>query len=686
MGEALETADVMADGSLLEGLNDGQRAAVLHDGGPGLVLAGAGSGKTETMVRRVARLLSEGAYPDSILLTTFTNRAAREMRERLAGWVGEDAAGGVVAGTIHSIVWREIINAPMGGLDYRIERGLEAVSIIDEQESHRRVVEAIKTVKDGDAAMGKAWEDAQLTPGKLMQVMTVRRAAGIDADGHDEWAVRNGELRARVEAAVWKAYESLLSLYGEIDFDGVLMHGRAILDADPAFLAECHQRWRHVLVDEFQDINPIQWQILHKLAEDRFFAVGDERQSIYRFRGADVGVLLNVRESYPNIRLLEMAGNYRSAPEVLKAANVCATHMQERLGREDLFALGERDAALPVRAPTAVLVDDEEDEADWLVATVQRDLRNGEQDIAVLYRKRASRQAVERALMLADVPHRIVGDVASRLRVEAKDTVGLLGFLHREWDTSATKRLLRATSFGLSESALDAALKKGQGVMDFLVERAAKRTSKGEPTVAAVKVAAVLELRAGFSALVDAGAAPGELRKAVERAWDILLLPGVRRRKASPEPAALMLDLYERHLEEGLSGSEAVDALQLVADPKGVDDESAPVQLMTIHAAKGQEFDCVCVVGEHGPVGDVDDSDLEEERRIFYVAATRARRALTVFSPNKVQLYGKTHEALGRSQWVSETVRDGGMRAVRAGSYAEYEQGRSGPGQRAGRA
>lgn len=649
---------------LLDGLNPGQQAAVLHSDGPGLVLAGAGSGKTETMVRRVARLLKEGEFPDSILLTTFTNRAAREMRERLAGWVGEEAAEGVVAGTLHSIVWREIINAPMAALDLRVDERLGELAIIDEKESTRRVGEAIRALPPDMAAL---WVEAKCTPAELMRTMTVQRAAGVWAPEYMAWAKANGSDAEVAEAAAWCGYEDLLRLYGEVDFDGVLLWGNRFLKSDAEFLSECRQRWRHVLVDEFQDINPVQWTILNQIAEDRFFGVGDERQSIYRFRGADVGVLLNVQKTHPNITLLEMSGNYRSCPPVLDAANACASAMQDRLGREDLVALGRRPEGLPQRQPTAVQVPDAECEAEWVVAGVKRDLLAGESDIAVLYRSRAARQAVERALILADVPHRIVGDLGARLRVEAKDAVALLGFLHRDWDASSTKRLLRATAFGLSESALDKALKGGMGVVDFLNDRANARTVKGEATRLSEKVAGVLALRKAFQGLIEAEASPGEVREAAQRAWEVLMLRGVSRRGGPVEPAHLTFDLYEQHLREGLDGSEAVDALQLVSDPKGAEEEESPVQLMTIHAAKGQEFDAVYLVGEHGPApgaSEMSHADREEERRIFYVAVTRARRLLTVFSPDAVVLHGRRHESLGRSPWVDEIVEAGGLKPV----------------------
>jgi DNA helicase-2/ATP-dependent DNA helicase PcrA len=604
------------------GLNPAQRAAVEHREGPLLVLAGAGSGKTRVLTARLAHLVAEqGIRPDQIFATTFTNRAAREMRHRVAALLGREPDG-LWIGTFHSLSARLLRReAPLLGFTSRF-------SIYDE-------VDRLAVLK---RLLEQAGYSPKAFPARAVQAVIsgaknrLVTPAALEAAATDKLA--------RVAAEMYAGLQEALRRANAMDFDDLLVHPLTLFDQHPDRLETWQRRFRAVLVDEFQDTNRAQYLLVRGLARrhGNICAVGDDDQSIYSWRGADVRNMLDFQRDFPSATLVRLEENYRSTQTILDAANALIAENRERLGKT-LYTV--RTGGAPV---TLVASADERDEAEWLV----RELRvRTEQDhyacgdLAVLYRTNAQSRAFEEAFRRGGVPYRVVGAVSFYDRREVKDLVAYLRLIVNPADDEAFLRAVQIPKRGLGRSSL------------ALLQAAAAGWKRSLLDVAAI-ADRVPELR------------PQARRGLVEFADLLARLTTQAGRLAPVAALERVIDAiqYERYLEaEGVEGLERIENVRelLAAAAEGSeeaapDDEDTPlarflataalttsaehaggdpdgVTLMTVHTAKGLEWPVVAVAGlEDGlfPLSRALESveGAEEERRLAYVALTRARDRL----------------------------------------------------------
>ena len=604
-------------------LNAAQREAVEHFEGPLLVLAGAGSGKTRVLTARIARLIEHhGVVPSHILAVTFTNKAAGEMRSRVAHLLGEEPEG-MWIGTFHSIGARMLRReAPLVGRT-------AAFTIYDEDDS----LGVIRRIMDRQKISAK-----QFAPRALRAAISDAKNALVAPPEYERLAM---DPLARAAASVYHELEGTLRSSNAVDFDDLLVLPVRVLRENPAKRAAYCERFQFVLVDEYQDTNRAQYEFITLLAKEHgnVCVVGDDDQSIYGWRGADIRNILDFEKDFPNAHVVRLEENYRSFPPILDVANVVISGNHARRGKtlRPTRSGGER--------VTAVGALDERDEAEWIAeeidARLSTDRDLGRRDVAILYRTNAQSRALEEALRRRGVPYRIIGAVRFYDRREIRDLMAYLKVIANPADDEAFRRAVAVPRRGLGDTTLDAlaAIARRAGVSQL---EAARR----EELLGELRPAARQALH-DFAAMIDRYRA-----RAQETTVDELL-------------RELITEIrYADHLRaEGPEGAERVEnvaelvdgAAELVADEGGElgltpldhflqraslitdvdrDDPNADaVLMMTLHNAKGLEFPIVFISGlEEGlfPLSRAHDEPemLEEERRLFYVGITRAERKL----------------------------------------------------------
>lgn len=660
--QALEKLDEKSRIELLmSDLNPEQRKAAMTLEGPVAAIAGAGSGKTKTLIHRTAHLLLKGVPATNILLVTFTNQGATEIKERLAQMVGEDAQY-ITAGTFHSIIYRCILKqyADHAYLE-SIGLNMNECTIIDESEMDSLFDEALKNMGDDEREMieNQQWQK------DIRREMDQARAKGQDSETYAREKIGYGDekdMLYRLTTDVWNRYSEMCRAASAIDFDDILVVTKSLMMKDPAIGQELAERFRYVMLDEYQDTNPVQMYIMDQIAKhhENIFVVGDEKQSIYAFRGADITVIIGFKNRYKDPVIIDMGTNYRSTVNILGAANVVAKNMGQKLTEGRLLAGkvfkgdGEKVSLVEFQS--------DRDEARMVVAAIRRDIARGTQgkDIAVLYRSRMGvKTLIEQELVKSGIDYRIIGDTSFYQRMEVRDAIALLRMTFRPWDAVAIFRVLKNTSFGVSDaSAKKAMSKKGQTPHAYLTELASKTRGNSGPTAVALKVAPLIGSMQCIRKLVAYGEDIPYIRKSVERVWETYLLNNIKKSaekdKADLDAAmesrmqnvGFLFDRFFSELEDGRAPEDILDELSLLGEGKNQTerDQINTVNLMTIHASKGKEFKNVYIPGmdlDTTPGEKTEDEDdLEEERRIFYVGITRAMEKLAVsFSREKLK-YG----------------------------------------------
>ena len=663
-----------AAASLAE-LNPEQRAAVEARTGPVLVVAGAGAGKTRTIIERVAALiLQDQVPPANIMVVTFTNRAANELKERLAERIGVDAEF-VCAGTFHSILLNQVLRS--NEIDTEVLDGLGIdpfnLQVLDESAASTLQAQAIDELAAEDAA---TWRDYGCDRAMFENTLGRERAQGKDADAWQAEALAAGNwepAKVRVVAKAWRAYTQHCRHSAAIDYDDILLLAAEVLRNDPVFTAEVAERFRHIHVDEYQDTNPVQSQVIDLLAEGHrnIFAVGDEKQSIYAFRGSDIRVILGFRKRYPEARVIEMNRNYRSQPDIIAAANSSAACMRELVtGEGGLRAM----VTGPRRLPRVVRFSNEEDEARTIVRAIERDIAAGTppDEIAVLYRNRSHGDALEAAAIAHGMAYRKVRDTTFfGLRV-VRDAVALMRFLASDVASEATMRVIRATAWGVSEKAAKEARRNGQSPDTYLRSLGKETVKSGAPTKRARVVQAVAALRQHFRDLLEIPGGASDVPARLKDVWEVTMGSRIARGKDG-EGA---LDGARRHVEalfervgrimaDGGTYGDALTEFSLMAEIAG-DEDAKMVNFSTIHAAKGLEWRNVYLIRQDNE-RPIEDAEMEEERRVFYVGVTRAKERLTLSYP-QARLGGPMKPAFDLKpsrfvqEWRPEVVRHVDMR------------------------
>jgi DNA helicase-2/ATP-dependent DNA helicase PcrA len=673
---------------LLEGLTGPQRAAVVHRGGPLLIVAGAGSGKTRVLTRRIAHLIAtRDAAPWQILAITFTNKAADEMRRRVAELVGPRARRMWVS-TFHSACVR-ILRAHGDRLGYK-----GSFTIYDDADA-RRLVEILCRELDIDTK--------KIPPRSILGAISQAKSAQQGPAEYREAALTIFDRRI---ADVFDLYQRRMVAANAMDFDDLLLNTVRLFDQHPDVLEHYRTRFTHILIDEYQDTNAVQNALAVQLASGHrnICVVGDSDQSVYRFRGADISNILDFEQAFPDATAIVLDQNFRSTQTILDAANAVIANNVSRKPKSLWTDGGEGVRVVRYRA------EDEHDEAAWVAHEIVRlrgdqGLRWG--DVAVFYRTNAQSAALEGALVHAEVPYKVVGGTKFYERREIRDLMAYLRVLVNPDDEVSWRRIVNVPKRGVGETSV-ARLAGWAGLAGLsfgdAVARAPETGLSGRAGRSLVELADLLDgLRARMAVprLVDDNGealAPGPTDPGEEPAGRDDT-PGPAGRLGPGEVAAAVLEdtgyrseLLSEGTIEALGRVENVDTLvgmadeydtlaefleaaSLVADSDELDGDGTTVSLMTLHIAKGLEFPAVFMVGmEDGIFPHLrslgDPVELEEERRLCYVGITRAERHLYVSHAWNRMVYGRGSSNIPSrflNEIPSELVRDVGAEASGSG-------------------
>jgi DNA helicase-2/ATP-dependent DNA helicase PcrA len=615
---------------LLDGLNDAQREAVASPLGSALVLAGAGSGKTRVLVHRVAWLIQvEGASPHSILAVTFTNKAAAEMRRRIETLLGYPG-GGLWIGTFHGLAHRLL-------RQHWRDAGLPQTFQILDSEDQARLLRKVLKALDLD--------ETRWVPREILWFINAQKDEGI----RPKHIKDDGDPTRRQLIKIYQAYEEACQRAGVVDFAELLLRAFEMWRDNPALLQHYRTRFRNVLVDEFQDTNAIQYRWLTMLAgpEGFLFAVGDDDQSIYRWRGARVENLHQFRRDYPRAALYKLEQNYRSTGTILKAANALIKNNSGRLGKT-LWTSGADGERVKLYAAF-----NERDEADFVVNRIREWVNHGglRSDAAVLYRSNAQSRVFEEAFLNARMPYRVYGGLRFFERAEIKDALAYLRLVSSRADDTSFERVVNLPTRGIGAKTLDTIREIAREQGTSLWAAAGLCAGSG----LAQRGALALQ---GFLVAVDKLAEEVRGLELHDQVDHIVQSSGLiehyKKEKGERGEGRVenLLELvsaargFSPDGETDMQPLESFLAHAVLESGEGqADAYSDCVQMMTLHSAKGLEFPVVFLAGmEEGlfphqrSASDV--AALEEERRLCYVGATRAMRQLYITYAEQRRLYG----------------------------------------------
>jgi len=637
---------------ILEPLNERQREAVTADAAtPLLVLAGAGSGKTRVLVHRIAWLLAaEGLSPHAVMAVTFTNKAAREMRGRVEGLVGA-SAGAMWLGTFHGIAHR-LLRAHWR--DAGLPQGFQILDADDQYRLIRRVLRNLELDESRwPPKQAQAFINGHKDEGRRPQHI---------ADDNDPVTV--GLVR------VYSAYEQARLTTGAVDFPELLLRALELLRDDPERLEHYRRRFRHLLVDEFQDTNTIQYAWLRLLAGERgaVTAVGDDDQSIYGWRGARVENLQRFTDDFPGAQTIRLEQNYRSTATVLTAANALIAHNEGRLGKNLWTADREGE---PIQYYTAY---NETDEARFVVERAREwiDAGGARSDIGILYRSNAQSRALEQELISQGMPYRVYGGQRFFERAEIKDALAYLRLIANRDDDVSLERVVNHPARGVGERTLTQLRQAARAAASSLWRAARQAVDEG--MLSGRAATAVTQ----FLDLIDALDANTRETRLDEQVEAVVAGSGLRShfaRDTSEKGAARVENLdelvsaarsFERPPDEADDAMTELESFLAHAALEAGEAQGEVwqdcVQMMTLHSAKGLEFPVVCLVGlEEGLFPHQrsleEPGRLEEERRLAYVGVTRAQQRLVLTSAEQRRLYGR--EVFGvPSRFVGELPDD----------------------------
>jgi DNA helicase-2/ATP-dependent DNA helicase PcrA len=605
----------------LEGLNTAQKEAVLHIAGPLLIVAGAGAGKTKTITHRIAHLIEKGIPPASILAVTFTNRAAGEMRERIRNLLSERRGGLPLVATFHSLGVRLLREFHE---EASIPRGF---SIWDRDDSIRAVKAELK--RQGT----EEW-----TPRQILGAISREKGSGKTLA---EYRERAQSRREHVVAQVWEGYDRALAQEDSLDFDDLLVRMLTLLRESPETLARLQNRWHHIIVDEYQDTSAVQYELVKLLSGEsrNVCVVGDLDQCIYTWRQAEIENLLSFERVFPGAKTVRLEQNYRSTRTILAAANAV---IEKNTNRVPKALFSENETGEPIVMYGAL---DERYEA-WFVAEQAAALIDRGvpvHEIAVLYRENAQSRVLEEALLHAGLPYRVLGTRFFE-RKEVKDVLAYLRAALNPKSTSDFVRIAGVPARGIGKATIEKMLSGAP------LGAASAKVSAFKETLAKIRHAVgVLPASEAVRFCIEASGIQkmhgGGAEEDRERLGNVRELANLAAKYEHDEPPSGI----ERLLEEA--------ALQSEQDELALEKNKGGISLMTVHAAKGLEFDAVFVVGlEQGlfpSIRNDESRDPEEERRLFYVALTRARKHLFLAYARERSKYGARESALP-SEFLSD--------------------------------
>ena len=598
-------------------LNPEQREAVTHTSGPLLILAGAGTGKTRVITARIAWLVAQGARPSGILAVTFTNKAAREMRERAMGMVDAQAGSEISISTFHSLCMR-ILRTDSEHLGYK-----KNFSIFDDGDQQSLVKKIINRVTG---------EGESIEPG-------VARAA-ISKAKNNGWAPPKDD--ETVVGAIYRRYEQDMRAQNAMDFDDLLVNAVRLLADFP----EVRERWRglyrHLLVDEFQDTNKLQLDLVSLLAAGDppdVCVVGDDDQSIYGWRGAEVTNILEFERHFPNPRVVKLEQNYRSTNEILQAANRVIANNTRRRGK-NLWSPRTGGESVQI-----VAVPDDREEAEFIVNEIAaRQHSEGAkwESFAILYRMNAQSRLFEENLRRLRIPYRVVGGKSFYDRREVKDVMATMTVLMNPGDDTSLLRIINNPPRGIGATTVDLALERSMGnnrslfdemtspeFGEYVTTRARNKVREFAETIQVARIELETpgeDAAAIIQKLLDESGYFDDLRRSCKTPTE------ADKRESNVREFLISLQEFQKRSREGLRGF--LDEVSLDRDRQEKEEDSRGVTLITLHAAKGLEFPHVTLIGaEEGLLpherSKAEDT-VDEERRLFYVGVTRAMTSLTI--------------------------------------------------------
>jgi DNA helicase-2/ATP-dependent DNA helicase PcrA len=634
--------------SYLEELNDAQRSAVLHKDGPSMVIAGAGSGKTRVLTYRIAHLIHGGVDPFNILALTFTNKAAREMKTRISKIVGDNQAKNLWMGTFHS-VFAKLLRFEGHHLGFPSN-----FTIYDTQDSQRLISSIIKEM-GLDKDIYKYKQIQQRISAFKNSLITVKAYYN-----NPELQEADAIARKPRMGEIYNEYVNRLFKAGAMDFDDLLLRTNELLNRFPEVLVRYQERFKYILVDEYQDTNHSQYLIVKALSDryQNICVVGDDAQSIYSFRGANISNILNFQRDYDQVAVFRLEQNYRSTNTIVRAANSVISKNKDQIEKQVWTDNPDGDKIIVHRSAT------DADEGRYIASTLfewklNNQLKNG--DFAVLYRTNSQSRAIEDALRKRDIPYRIYGGLSFYQRKEIKDVLAYLRLVINPKDEEALMRVINYPTRGIGQTTLDklvvAAKETGMSIFELLSPE--NRSSLKINASTSNRLEDFATMIRSFQILAESADAFTLTEHVIKKSGLVLEM----KKDGTPEGIARLENMEEllngiqdfvegqREIDEATGSiAEFLEDVALATDlDKEVGDDDR-VALMTIHLAKGLEFPYVFIVGMEedlfpSAMSMNTRAELEEERRLFYVALTRAeKQAVLTYTINRYR-WGKLIDA-----------------------------------------
>jgi len=678
--------------NILEKLNAEQCDAATTCEGALLILAGAGSGKTRVLTTRIAYMIQHGAISGRFLAVTFTNKAAKEMKERLSSILGENVVKYMWVGTFHSICGR-ILRQDIENYSFQSGKKLDKnFTIYDETDSLAVIKQAIKKLNLDD----------KIYQPKLIKAI-ISNAKNKMQDAYT-FATFAKDFKSQNIARVFEVYENALNNNNAIDFDDMLLLAVKLLEQNPEVRKKYHDKFQHILVDEYQDTNLAQYKLVNALytnleqfspsPERSLCVVGDVDQSIYSWRGADFRIIMNFQKDFPNAKIVKLEQNYRSTANILNAANAVIENNEERVEKVLYSQKGDGEKITYYEAQ------DEADEANYIVNSIISTSDNYNQ-FAILYRTNAQSRALEEALIAQGIPYRIYGGLKFYDRKEIKDAIAYLKLIHNVDDSQALRRIINVPKRAIGEATLkhvqDYADSHDISLFKAILE-AENITELKSGTLTKLKNFAELIIK--FQEAQLRYNLPEFLGLVLERSGYLheLQASGTDEDQTRIENLQELVNVANEFEPEEADNSlgEFLTQISLVSDIDGMDEIANNVTLMTLHASKGLEFPIIYIAGcDEGIFPSARtmniNSELEEERRLMYVGITRAEEKLYLTTAKRRQMWGEYKyyspsrfideipvnlldtEASSENEYTSRSTFTSAVKSVQSGKYSNKE-------------
>ena len=644
---------------LLENLNKEQAEAVQTTKGPLLILAGAGSGKTKVLTTRIAYMIKQGVKPRNILAVTFTNKAAKEMKERIGKILGEDTVKYMWVGTFHGIcgrILRENIDKYNTATGKKLDKNF---TIYDDSDTNQIITRAIKKLNLDDKVYQTKLVKAVISNAKnKMQDATT-------------FATYARDFKSQKIASIYEEYEKALNNNNAIDFDDMLMLTVKLLQQSAEVRQQYYDRFQHIMVDEYQDTNLAQYNLVNMLYtnlskevpdERSLCVVGDVDQSIYSWRGADFTIIMNFQKDYPKTKLIKLEQNYRSTGNILEAANSVIENNNERVEKVLRSNKGTGEKL------SYYIADDEADEANYIVANIKRTAGGNYNQFAILYRTNNQSRALEEACMATGVPYRIYGGTKFYDRAEVKNVICYLKLINNTDDSQSLRRIINVPKRGLGDTTLKnlSDFAASRDISLFEAIKICEESDINAKTQSKLKDFATLITK--FQDARNSYSLKEFVTLVIEKSGYLAEL----QTKAANDPEFQddinnlqeLVNVAEEFVpeeEDNLLG-EFLQQVALVSDLDAMEDETNNITMMTLHSAKGLEFPTVFIAGMDEGIFPSQrtlqvPSEVEEERRLMYVGITRAEEKLYLISANRRQTWGE-YKYYNPSRFMQEIPQD----------------------------